>query len=228
MQFLENHYCQLEHYSFCDLTPSSHHYSQQVFIGDSNKYYSYIETYGDISSVKHRILELNKEWRHGNIHKQNQKNLILGLINRWGDTTNIALCNESEWYISGISGYTLESAMKKKQQRENFQNLKVFEFFFPYYMECLSTNIVSDEIGWQVIKEWLDTRQYTQYFVDVNGDIQTREYEFKINGRIVDITELQDEEMLIDIDNVQENEISKNISELIDKSIPEDYEEKPF
>lgn len=37
-----------------------------------------------------------------------------------------------------------------------------------------------------------------------------------------------DEEMLIDIDNVQENEIYKNISELTDESIPEDYEEKPF
>lgn len=82
MHFLENNYCQLKHYSFCNLTPSSHHYFQQVFISDSNKYYSYIETYGDISSVKHRILELNQEWRHGNIYKQNQKNLILGLINR--------------------------------------------------------------------------------------------------------------------------------------------------
>lgn len=228
MQFFKKNYCRLEHYSFCCLTPSSPYDCQQFSIGDSNEYYSYIETYENIELVKHRILELNDEWIYGDIYKQNQKKLVLGLINQWNDHIDIVLCNNNEWYISDISDYTLECAIKKKYQQEDLQNLKVFEFFFPYHMECLSTDVVSDKIGWQVIKEWLDTGQYTQYFVDLDGNIQTRTYEFKVNGRIVDITELQDEQMLIEINNVQENEISKNINEPTNESISEDYEEKSF
>ena len=115
MHFLENNYCQLEHYSFCNLTPRTPYDCQQFSVGDSNKYYAYIERYENIDLVKHRILELDKEWKHGDLYQQNQQKLVVCLFNRWNDCIKIALCNSNEWHISVISSYTLECAIKKKQ-----------------------------------------------------------------------------------------------------------------
>ena len=173
-------YCTLIHYDFCDLKPGSPFNTTQILFADSIYYLAYIEEYDDFNSLESRISKLSREWIQGKIYqKMKYYNLMITLKNQWEDSILIGIYNYGEWYIPGMSNYSLESIDKKKNAKNNtISNTQLISFYMPTETTCFWRELISRQAAAKIVKEWLNTGGYTQYFLNNLGEIQTRKYPF--------------------------------------------------
>ena len=105
---------------------------------------------------------------------------VIGLKNRWGDFKEIGICGNLGLYLTDAYDYTLEyiNKIEKLKSANQKKEREVFIFFMPYCLECFSEQFTSEETAWRIIQEWLDTGQYTQYYLNKSGEIKTKKYLF--------------------------------------------------
>ncbi|MGL5873451.1 MAG: hypothetical protein ACRC2R_13975 [Xenococcaceae cyanobacterium] len=90
--------------------------------------------------------------------------------------------SDSGWTIPGSSRYTIEYRNNQiKLGKYDITKEKKFLFYLPEYTEFSSSDFISKETACSLLKEWLDTGEYTQYFFNESGELITRKYTYSSN-----------------------------------------------
>lgn len=197
-------YCRLEHLCLYKLEDrQSLKKTKSIFLYDEDDLDTpdyatdvYIEEYNDFSSVKARIIELNQIWRQRHPEKERywtkqekekystkgiinsdfkDKYLSVMLYNRWQDLMVIGI-SYLGWIMPGFSNYTMECINKKIKQKKLNLKEKSLVFYTPEWTEFSESDFISENAACYLIKQWLDTGQYTKYFVNKLGELKKEKY----------------------------------------------------
>ncbi len=160
---------------------------------ESDEYaYAYVENLDDFQSVKSRIIEINKFWRNkhpeteryaseekkeafrsGKIFDEDYKDIYIFVFinNRWGDSMMVGLTYLG-WLIPGCSSFTSEYLKNKLAHAKSFEESRTFVFSIPDWTEFLERKFISEESACSLIEEWLDTGEFTKYYINKSGEIK--------------------------------------------------------
>lgn len=198
-------YCRLEHLCFYEIKDRQPLIKEKSLLSDEdneleyNEFDVYLEKYQDFTTVEARILELNQIWRERHPERERYwtkeekeaylrgeifdeyRDIYLPIIlyNRWGDYM-IVIVTYAGWFMSAASFYTLEYIDNSKRFGE-FDPIKekTFLFYLPQWTEFSERDCISKKVACSLIKEWLDTGEYTKYFLNKAGEIKTIKYTFE-------------------------------------------------
>jgi hypothetical protein len=197
-------YCILEHFCLYQIEDrQSLKKAKSIYLSqDDVDVYVYVEEYQNFQTLEARIVELNQIWRQRYPEKekywtQEEKEayyqdsivydrvrdiyLAVLLYNRWGDHMVVGV-SDSGWTIPGSSRYTIEYKNNQiKLGKYDITKEKQFLFYLPEYTEFSSSDFISKETACSLLKEWLDTGEYTQYFFNESDELMTRKYTYNPN-----------------------------------------------